>query len=107
MTWLQPIRRAVGGTQAFHTADRVTEARWINWLAGAEIWCIWSLWIQPPPSRDGGGKVWNRRNLAIGGHIGLWRRCNIRDAGIQPNPARRTELVLTRPWSRLMSIAQT
>jgi hypothetical protein len=48
-----------------------------------------------------------RRNLAIGGHIGLWRRCNIRDAGIQPNPARRTELVLTRPWSRLMSIAQT
>jgi hypothetical protein len=58
------------------------------------------------PFQDGGGKVWNRRNLAIGGHIGLWRRC-IRDAGIQPNPARRTELVLTRPWSRLMSIAQT
>jgi hypothetical protein len=46
------------------------------------------------------------RNLAIGGHTGLWRRC-IRDAGIQPNPARRTELLLTRPWSRLMSIAQT
>jgi hypothetical protein len=52
-------------------------------------------------------RVGSRRNLAIGGHIGLWRRCNIRDAGIQPNPARRTELVLTRPWSRLMSIAQT